>query len=55
VSGLMSSGMQAGWPPHGQAYGYHNQARADLSFTCNVARNGQVTNVRVSRAGHHRR
>jgi hypothetical protein len=52
VSGLMSSGMYgAGHPPYGQAYGYHNQANAtgDLTFRCNVAYNGQVTNVRIGR------
>ena len=52
VSGVMSSGMYgAGHPPYGQAYGYHNQARAtgDLTFRCNVAYNGQVTNVRIGR------
>jgi hypothetical protein len=62
VSGLMSSGMHAGQPPYGQAYGYHNQGpgqhgyanqhhavASDLTFRCTVARNGQVTSVRVGR------
>ena len=52
VSGLINSGMHgAGYPPYGHAYGYHSQrqAAADLSFRCNVAYNGQVTNVRISR------
>ena len=55
VSGLMSSGMYgAGHPPYGQAYGYHNQANAtgDLTFRCNVAYNGQVTNVRIGTNGY---
>jgi hypothetical protein len=55
VSGLMSSGMHAGYPPYGNAYGYHNQAQSDLSFRCNVARNGRVTDVRVSRNGQQYR
>ena len=49
VSGLMSSGMNAGYAPYGQAYGYHHQAQSDLTFRCNVAYNGQVTNVRIGR------
>ena len=61
VSGLMSSGMHgAGYPPYGHAYGYHAQAQAagDLTFRCNVAYNGQVTNVRIGRntaAAYYRR
>jgi hypothetical protein len=59
VSGLMSSGMHAGYPPYGNAYGYHNQGRpqqgyanqhaavSDLTFRCTVAQNGRVTNVRI--------
>ncbi|MGI8705405.1 MAG: hypothetical protein ACR2JJ_06375 [Sphingomicrobium sp.] len=49
VSGLMSSGMHAAYAPYGQAHGYYNQAQSDLSFRCNVARNGRVTDVRVTR------
>jgi hypothetical protein len=56
VSGLMSSGMHAGQPPYGQAWGYQNQGYAnqhavasDLTFRCTVAQNGQVTNVRIGR------
>jgi hypothetical protein len=48
VSGLLDS--RAGYPPHGQAYGYQNQgyaATGDLSFRCNVDYRGAVTNVRV--------
>jgi hypothetical protein len=59
VSGLMSSGMNAGYPPYGQpygqAYGYRQQAQADLTFRCNVAYNGQVTNVRIGRNDQYRR
>jgi hypothetical protein len=55
VSGLISSGAYA--QPYGNAYGYQGQGyadpryaqAADLSFRCNVAYNGQVTNVRISR------
>lgn len=50
VSGLLDS--QAGYPPHGQAYGYHSQGHAatgDLSFRCNVDYRGAVTDVRVRR------
>jgi hypothetical protein len=61
VSGLISSGMQAGYPPYGQAYGYqgrppqhgyanqHHAAVSDLSFRCTVSQNGRVTNVRIAR------
>ena len=55
VSGLMSSGMYGGYPPYGQAYGYHNQAQGDLTFRCNVAYNGRVTNVRIGRNDQYRR
>ena len=57
VSGLMSSGMHAGYAPYGHAYGYRNQAQAqgDLTFRCNVAYNGQVTNVRIGRNNQYRR
>ena len=50
VSGLLDS--QAGYPPHGQAYGYHSQGHAatgDLSFRCNVDDRGAVSDVRVRR------
>lgn len=52
VSGELSSGLYAapgGYPPYGNAYGYRQQARGDLSFRCNVAYNGRVTDVRISR------
>ena len=55
VSGLLDS--RAGYPPHGQAYGYQNQgyaATGDLSFRCNVDYRGAVTNVRVRRANTYR-
>lgn len=55
VSGQMSSGMQAGYPPYGQAHGYHNQAQGDLNFRCNVAYNGRVTDVRITRNNQYRR
>jgi hypothetical protein len=64
VSGLMSSGMHAAYAPYGQAYGYQGQgysdpryaqAQGDLTFRCNVARNGQVTNVRIGRNNQYRR
>ena len=55
VSGLMSSGMHAGYPPYGRAYGYHHQAQSDLTFRCNVAYNGQVTNLRIGRTNQYRR
>ena len=55
VSGLMSSGMHAGYAPYGQAHGYHNQAQSDLTFRCNVAYNGQVTNLRIGRTNQYRR
>lgn len=55
VTGLISSGAYA--QPYGNAYGYQGQGHADpryaqaadLSFRCNVAYNGAVTNVRISR------
>ena len=48
VSGLIDS--RGGYPPYGNAYGYHNQAyAADLSFRCNVDYRGAVTNVRLAR------
>ena len=55
VSGLIDS--RGGYPPYGNAYGYHNQAyAADLSFRCNVDYRGAVTNVRLARhnAAHRR-
>jgi hypothetical protein len=55
VSGLLDS--RAGYPPHGQAYGYQNNgyaATGDLSFRCNVDYRGAVTNVRVRRATEYR-
>ena len=55
VSGLLDS--RAGYPPHGQAYGYQNNgyaATGDLSFRCNVDYRGAVTNVRVRRAETYR-
>ena len=55
VSGLMTSGMHAGYAPYGQAHGYHNQAQSDLTFRCNVAYNGQVTSVRIGRTNQYRR
>lgn len=54
VSGLLDS--RAGYPPHGQAYGYQNNgyaATGDLSFRCNVDYRGAVTNVRVRRANQY--
>jgi hypothetical protein len=56
VSGLISSGMQTGYGAYG-APGYANQGyanqyyagAADLTFRCNVARNGRVTDVRIGR------
>jgi hypothetical protein len=59
VSGLMSSGMMNAYGGYG-GYGGYNPAYAnsasDLSFRCNVAYNGQVTDVRVRRntAGYRR-
>ena len=59
VSGEMNSGMYAGhsgYAPYGNAYGYHaNQARGDLTFRCNVAYNGQVTDVRIRQNSNWRR
>ena len=53
VSGLMSSGMHAGY---GQGYANHHYAgTSDLTFRCNVAYNGQVTNVRIGRNNQYRR
>ena len=55
VSGLLDS--RAGYPPHGQAYGYQNNgyaATGDLSFRCNVDYRGAVTNLRVRRANTYR-
>jgi hypothetical protein len=56
VSGLMSSGMQSGYGRYGQP-GYGNQVygdpryaqTGDLTFRCNVAYNGRVTDVRIGR------
>jgi len=49
VSGLMSSGYRGGG--YGGQYGYQNgeSARGDVSFRCNVAYNGVVTNIRIGR------
>lgn len=48
VSGLMSSGYAG---QYGNPYGYQGQhyAQGDVTFRCNVAYNGQVTNVRIGR------
>ena len=57
VSGELSSGMhamQGGYPPYGNAYGYHAN-RGDLTFRCNVAYNGQVTDVRIRQKSNWRR
>lgn len=51
VSGQMSSGMHSNYIAPGMP-GYSHQrhaAAADLNFRCNVAYNGQVTNVRIGR------
>jgi hypothetical protein len=47
VSGLMSSGYGA----YGGQYGYQsrNYAAGDVSFRCNVAYNGAVTDIRIGR------
>ena len=48
VSGLMSSGYGGG---NGGQYGYQNRGYGDqqVSFRCNVAYNGAVTNIRIGR------
>jgi len=48
VSGLMSSGYGG---QYGNQYGYQNRNNAygDVSFRCNVAYNGAVTNIRLGR------
>jgi hypothetical protein len=48
VSGLMSSGYGG---RYANQYGYQNRntASGDLSFRCNVAYNGAVTNIRIGR------
>lgn len=53
VSGLLDS-MGGARPPYGNAYGYQGQgqgyaAQGDLTFRCNVAYNGAVTDVRIGR------
>ena len=54
VSGMMSSGYAGQYGQYGN--GYQNQAYAgagDISFRCDVAYNGQVTNIRIG--GGYRR
>ncbi len=47
VTGTLASG-NAGY---GGQYGYQNRGSyGDLSFRCNVAYNGAVTNIRINRA-----
>ena len=48
VSGMMSSGYGG---QYGNQYGYQNRnyPAANVSFRCNVAYNGAVTNVRIGR------
>jgi hypothetical protein len=54
VKGLISSGYGG---QYGGQYGYQDRgyAAGDLSFRCNVAYNGQVTNVRIGRNESYRR
>ena len=55
VRGLIDSGFGGYGGGYGQ-YGYQNQAYAsgDLTFRCNVAYTGQVTNIRISRNDRRR-
>ena len=52
VKGTMSSGYG-----YGSQYGYQNQAYAqgNVTFRCNVAYNGAVTDIRIGRNGNYRR
>jgi hypothetical protein len=52
VSGLMSSGYAG---QYGYQQGYQNRGYGDVSFRCNVAYNGAVTNVRIGRNMAYRR
>lgn len=49
VRGLIDSGFGGYGNQYGYGYGNQAYAAGDLSFRCNVAYTGQVTNVRVTR------
>jgi hypothetical protein len=52
VSGLMSSGY--GGNHAYQNNGYQNRGYGDVSFRCNVAYNGAVTNIRIRQSEYRR-
>ena len=56
VSGLMSSGY-GGYGGYDHQHGYQNggYATGDLTFRCNVAYNGAVTNIRIGHNQAYRR
>lgn len=56
VKGLMSSGYAGNYGAYGSQYGYQNQgyAKGDLTFRCNVAYNGAVTDLRIGRNNAYR-
>jgi len=57
VSGMLSSGYGGQYGgQYGNQYGYQNRGHAigDVSFRCNVAYNGAVTNVRIGQPAYRR-
>jgi len=55
VKGTLSSGYNGHNGGYGGQYANQNRSYGDVSFRCNVAYNGAVTNIRINRSQTYRR